>query len=313
MKKIITILTLLIFTLNSYSQVINSTILKNSFSGKVPTYMNKAGSCGSPDGSMNVTTVSPPNYAWLQANGYCNPSAYGTNPTVCWTFVPSSTSVTINSGYSTTGCANISHGPFNLYNSSCTLIGTGLSFTGLTIGATYTWCMTSSAWGGGPGCIGFTDYCPYFFNNVTLPIELEDFDGYNKDGINNIYWVTATEINNDFFTLERSRGGQFWDVIATIPGSGNSNTPHLYEYKDDSYIDGVNYYRLTQTDFNGLFETFETIAINTAPKVKYLDYIIINLLGQQVRLDYDGIRIVIWEDGKRMLIPSGVRNPKIAK
>ena len=121
MKKII--LTLLIFatSLMSYSQVTNSTILKNSFIGKVPTYMNnKAGSCGSPDGAMNSTTITPPSYAWLQANGYCNPSAYGTNPTVCWTFTPTSTSVTMNSGYSTTGCANISHGPFNLYNSSCT-------------------------------------------------------------------------------------------------------------------------------------------------------------------------------------------------
>ena len=312
MNKFILILLLLISSF-VYSQTITSTIVKDTITNGKPIYMNpKAGSCGSPDGAMNVIAVAPPSYAWLQANGYCNPASYGTNPTVCWTFVPSSTSVTINSGYSTTGCVNISHGPFNLYNAGCTLIGTGLNFTGLTIGATYTWCMTSSAWGGA-NCIGFTDYCPYFFNNVVLPIELEDFGGYNKGNVNHLYWVTATEINNDYFTIERSKEGDIWYEIAIIPGGGNLNTPSLYEFDDYSYEDGLNYYRLTQTDFNGAFETFEMIAINKSSNIPWQDYIIINLLGQEVPLDYSGIRIIIFEDGRRALIPAGMINPRITR
>ena len=265
MKKLILSFILMLVTLVGYSQTIHSTIIKDTITSGKPIYMTaKAGSCGSPDGGMNPTTVNPPNYAWLQANGYCNPASYGKNPTVCWTFTPTSSSVSMNSGYSTTGCNNIAFGGFNLYNSGCTLIGTGLNFTGLVIGNTYTWCMSGSAWGGGLGCIGFTDFCPYYFNNVVLPIELEIFNGYNKNNINNIYWVTATEINNDYFTLERSIDGNVWEVIATIQGGGNTHTPSMYEFKDDSYVSGINYYRLTQTDFNGAYETFETIAINNS-------------------------------------------------
>jgi len=316
MKKLFFII-LFFISFVGYSQevTITSTLIKDTTDGSnPPIYMTpEAGSCGSPDGSMNVTVVTPPSYAWLQTNGYCHPASYGTNPTTCWTFVPSSTSVTINTGYSTTGCTNISHGPFTLYGPGCVVFGSGLTFTGLTVGLTYTWCITSSAFGGGPGCIGFTDYCPYFFNNVVLPIELEDFGGYNKGNVNHLYWVTATEINNDYFTIERSKEGDIWYEIAIIPGGGNLNTPSLYEFDDYSYEDGLNYYRLTQTDFNGAFETFEMIAINKTSNIVWQNYIIINLLGQEVPSYYNGIRIIIFEDGRRALIPAGMINPRITR
>lgn len=221
----------------------------------------KAGSCASPDGGMNATAIAPPSYAWLQANGYCNPAAYGNNPTVCWTFTPTSSSVTINSGYSQTGCNNIAFGGFNLYNNSCTLLGSGLSFTGLTPGQQYTWCLSGSAWGGGPSCTGFDDFCPYYTNNVVLPIELEIFDGINADKYNYIHWVTATEINNDYFILKKSRDGIYWEDIATISGSGSTNTPSMYSYKDYKLYPGANYYQLTQFDYNGESETFDMISV----------------------------------------------------
>lgn len=148
--------------------------------------------------------------------------------------------------------------------------------------------------------------------NCTLPIELLDFYGYNNNGINHIEWETTTEINNDFFTLERSRDSQIWKEITRQQGAGNSNTPITYEYKDDSYDDGTNYYRLTQTDFNGAYETFETISITT-PNIKYLDYYTINLLGQVELNTYTAIRVVIWNDGVRKLVQAGKPTPKRVK
>lgn len=237
----------------------------------------KAGSCGSPDGTANSTIIVPPNYAWLQTNGYCNPAAYGFNPTVCWTFTPTSSSVSINSGFST-NCGNYTFGSFNLYNNSCSLIGTGFNHSGLTPGQTYTFCFTGNTWNtwlqnffNGP-CTGFNDFCPYFFNNSTLPIELMDFDGYARDDVNEVYWITASEINNDYFLLERSEDGIHWSELKRMNGAGNSNAPILYEYTDEKPFIMTTYYRLSQVDFDGVSEVFKTIAVTNENQVFYTYY-----------------------------------------
>ena len=86
----------------------------------------------------------------------------------------------------------------------------------------------------------------------------------------------------------------------------------MYEYKDDSYDNGTNYYRLTQTDFNGAFEVFEIISITT-PNVTYLDFVTIDLTARVIPNDYDGIRIVKWSDGYAVLLRAGQRTPKRVK
>ncbi|MHA2039146.1 MAG: hypothetical protein ACW98X_22190 [Promethearchaeota archaeon] len=57
---------------------------------------------------------------------------------------------------------------------------------------------------------------------IVVPIELESFDGKNEGNVNNIWWTTTSEINNDYFVLERSRGGEFWEEIYVKEGGGNS-------------------------------------------------------------------------------------------
>jgi hypothetical protein len=96
-----------------------------------------------------------------------------------------------------------------------------------------------------------------------LPVELEFFVGTNKDGVNVISWVTATELNNDYFIVERSRGGQYWEEIGIVQGNGTVNTPSAYQFNDNSYIDGTNYYRLIQRDFNGDESASDIISIDT--------------------------------------------------
>ena len=67
-------------------------------------------------------------------------------------------------------------------------------------------------------------------------------------------WETASEINNDYFTIERSLNGTDWEIITIIDGAGNSNTILAYSTLDNSPYHGVSYYRLKQTDFDGQFE-----------------------------------------------------------
>jgi len=295
--------------LSTFAQTTYSVILKDSIGdGKLTIHNMKAGSCGSPDGSILQTPSPPASWSYLDANGYCYAGINSTaTVTMCFTFVPSVSSVLLNGGFSES-CNNNTFTNFTVYDAGCNFVTTSLSPTGLIAGDTYIWCITMRAWGG-PSCTGYATFCPYWIDNTALPVELEIFEGYNKGKINYINWVTATEINNDYFTLERSRDAKVWKEVANISGNGNSNTPIAYEFKDDSYNNGTNYYRLTQPDFDGKFETFEVISITT-PNVKYLDYRIINLLGQEIQDDINKHRIIIWSDNTSQFIPFGFRTPK---
>lgn len=66
-------------------------------------------------------------------------------------------------------------------------------------------------------------------------------------------WWTAAEINNDYFTIERSKDAINWEIINQINGAGNSSEINEYTVIDDNSYNGTTYYRLKQTDFNGSF------------------------------------------------------------
>jgi hypothetical protein len=87
----------------------------------------------------------------------------------------------------------------------------------------------------------------------TLPIKLMSFDAKLEDGTVNLNWVTAAEINNDYFTIERSNDGKKYTEIYRERGAGNSTNTLYYKGNDDSPAKGYNYYRLKQTDYDGHF------------------------------------------------------------
>lgn len=94
-----------------------------------------------------------------------------------------------------------------------------------------------------------------------LPITLLSFHAEVKDGLVHTNWVTASEVNNDFFTLERSKDGSSWEVVGTVDGAGDSNTELNYAYVDDAPYSGISYYRLRQTDFDGTTTISEPRAV----------------------------------------------------
>lgn len=131
-------------------------------------------------------------------------------------------------------------------------------------------------------------------NCISLPVELISFDGYNSKDYNSIFWITATETNNDYFTLERSLDVISWETIDVKKGAGTSHLPTFYEYKDYSYInDTYNYYRLTQTDYDGSKTYSKIIAVSSETKKKCSEYQYYDLLGKEINIDNvpDGIYI----------------------
>lgn len=90
-------------------------------------------------------------------------------------------------------------------------------------------------------------------STTPLPIELNYFSAKPiRNSLVAFNWQTATEINNDYFTIERSENGDFWEELHDVDGAGNSIQLIDYESVDYEPYSGISYYRLKQTDFNGL-------------------------------------------------------------
>jgi uncharacterized repeat protein (TIGR01451 family) len=105
-----------------------------------------------------------------------------------------------------------------------------------------------------------------------LPIELLSFTPEVKPDRIDLLWTTGTEINNDYFTLERSRDMYGWDILGFVQGAGNSSIPLNYTFSDLQPLDGLAYYRLKQTDFDGKFEYFGPIAAHYDLGMEGLDF-----------------------------------------
>ena len=91
------------------------------------------------------------------------------------------------------------------------------------------------------------------YSTSTLPIELIEFTAAPVGNEVHTNWVTATELNNDYFLVERTVDGVLFETIGVVDGSGTSSFAHSYELTDPNPLEGISYYRLKQIDFNGVY------------------------------------------------------------
>lgn len=99
-------------------------------------------------------------------------------------------------------------------------------------------------------------------NLSPLPIQLVSAAAACQEQEMVIAWTTASETNNDFFTIERSINGTDFIAIGTVNGAGNSSSMLSYSITDHNAPEGTIYYRISQTDFNGSSVTFPLIIAN---------------------------------------------------
>lgn len=104
--------------------------------------------------------------------------------------------------------------------------------------------------------------------SVPLPIELLYFNAQCSDDSRVIVtWATASEINNDYFTIYRSADGVSFENIGVVAGAGNSNQTLDYSFIDCDALSGISYYRLKQTDFDGHFENSKIVPVSCIDEV----------------------------------------------
>jgi hypothetical protein len=132
--------------------------------------------------------------------------------------------------------------------------------------------------------------------SCTLPIELISFTG-EKSGNNNILkWSTASEINNEYFVIEKSIDAIDFELVGTESGAGNSMVILEYSMIDNNPYD-LTYYRLKQVDIDGDFKYSTIISVEKEKsKIKTLIKIT-NIIGQEISTDYSGLKIYYYSDG----------------
>ena len=132
-------------------------------------------------------------------------------------------------------------------------------------------CTGSTVGIGGMGCITgtYTTYTHATFGSVSgvnpLPVTWLSFTANQVNNNVHLIWETVFEINNDYFTIERSENGIEFMSLGTIQGAGNSATTVSYEFFDERPTIGLSYYRIKQTDINGSKDYSKLIAIEYDP------------------------------------------------
>lgn len=99
-----------------------------------------------------------------------------------------------------------------------------------------------------------------------LPVDLFYFNATPKSSDVLLEWATASELNNDFFEVQRSADGRDFEVLGKVAGAGTHSGLLTYDFTDRSPRPGLNYYRLRQVDFDGAFEYSPVVSVKAAGK-----------------------------------------------
>ena len=121
-----------------------------------------------------------------------------------------------------------------------------------------------------------------------LPIVLAYFKAEMQGDQVNFRWKTLSEINNDYFTIERSTDLTDIESLFEIEGAGNSRRELNYEAIDPDPLQGFSYYRLKQTDYDGSFSYSSWVAVNYSNDRK--EFEIVNDISGRVYLKSNGFK-----------------------
>lgn len=154
---------------------------------------------------------------------------------------------------------------------------------------------------------GYTSFSQHIIgkgSGLPLPIELSFFDATENEEHVDLAWATASETNNDYFTIEKSTDAvHYADVVkvSSKASGGNSTTLLRYTAVDFEPYDGLSYYRLKQTDFNGdtsysdpvavTFEKASEFTLNIYPNPSYGETVHFAITGQ----DRQDIHLMLYD------------------
>ena len=105
------------------------------------------------------------------------------------------------------------------------------------------------------------------------PVEMTSFTASANGNSVTLYWSTATETNNQGFSVERMSANSSWQQIGFVPGFGTSASQHSYTFNDNNLNAGSYSYRLTQTDFDGTSDYSEVVNADISQPAQFSSWI----------------------------------------
>ena len=106
-------------------------------------------------------------------------------------------------------------------------------------------------------CLGPPGAC-----GIVLPVEMLSFEGRSENRKVKLNWKTSSELNCDYFIIERSNDGKTFEQIGKVSGNGTTHTQENYAFTDEVPVHGqVNYYRLREYDFDSKSHFSDMVAI----------------------------------------------------
>jgi hypothetical protein len=127
-------------------------------------------------------------------------------------------------------------------------------------------------------------------------IDLATFEARNEGRNNVLFWTAFTEVNNDYYTVERSVDGVIFENVSIVNGAENQSLINNYSIVDLYYTDCINYYRLKQTNIDGLIFYSSMISIDNRIHESKSVVKIINAMGVVVDQNFKGIVIYVYND-----------------
>ena len=151
-------------------------------------------------------------------------------------------------------------------------------------------------------------YCP------ALPIELYKLEAYPFDCNDIIFkWITASELNTDYFIVERAAADLDFKKLATVKANGQVNQLSFYEYRDQNPFPNLNYYRITSVDFDGKQEIHPIRSVKNV--CKQTNFIKGNFVEDGIlKINYDAYcseKVYIISDLSGNILKSGEVSPTI--
>jgi hypothetical protein len=145
--------------------------------------------------------------------------------------------------------------------------------------------------------------------DIPLPVELLTFMATDQLKSVKLDWTTASETDNDYFSVERSLDGEFWSEIGQVKGSGTTTSVTAYTFTDHHPVVGYQYYRLRQVDFDGEFEYSKVILVLRSGDSSFtLDVYPVPLTSEELFLATDGDAVIT---GLTLVDATGKQTPLV--